>query len=81
MPFLSYQISPERACENAGRFLKETLAQGVKIEGGEAILPIVKKLVDVGIPVMGHLGLTPQSIRKFGAYKFTGARIRELPPS
>jgi len=72
MPFLSFQISPEEAIRNAGRFLKEAGADGVKIEGGESMAETVKKLVGVGIPVMGHLGVTPQSIRIMGGYKIRG---------
>lgn len=72
MPFLSYQISIEDAIRNCGRVLKETGAEAVKIEGGKQILPTIKRLVEVGIPVMGHLGLTPQSIHKFGSYEVRG---------
>jgi len=69
MPFLSFQISPEDAVRNAGRFFKEAEVDAVKLEGGTEIADTVKRIVDVGMPVMGHLGLTPQSIRKFGSYK------------
>ncbi|MFQ5825089.1 MAG: 3-methyl-2-oxobutanoate hydroxymethyltransferase [bacterium] len=69
MPFLSFQITPEEAIKNAGRFLKEANAEAVKIEGGQPIADTVLKMVQVGIPVMGHLGLTPQSIHGFGGYK------------
>jgi 3-methyl-2-oxobutanoate hydroxymethyltransferase len=72
MPFLSYQINPELAIQNAGRFLKEGGAEAVKLEGGEPVAETVRRLVDVGIPVMGHLGLTPQSIQKFGGYRVRG---------
>jgi len=72
MPFLSYQTGPEDALRNAGRFLKEGGAQSVKLEGGAEVAPIVRRLVDAGIPVMGHLGLTPQSIHKFGGYRVQG---------
>jgi len=69
MPFLSYQISPEDALRNAGRFIKEGHAEAVKLEGGEPMAETVSRIVNAGIPVMGHLGLTPQSINKFGGYK------------
>ncbi|HDP97599.1 MAG TPA: 3-methyl-2-oxobutanoate hydroxymethyltransferase [bacterium] len=69
MPFLSYQISPEDALRNAGRFIKEGGAEAVKLEGGEPMATTVRRIVDAGIPVMGHLGLIPQSINRFGGYK------------
>jgi len=72
MPFLSFQVSVEKAVENAGRFLKESSANAVKIEGGEEIVPVIKKLVEIGIPVVGHIGLTPQSINRFGGYATQG---------
>jgi 3-methyl-2-oxobutanoate hydroxymethyltransferase len=72
MPFMSYQISPEEALCNAGRFLKEADAQAVKLEGGEEICPMVSKMVEVGIPVMGHLGVTPQSVHQMGGYGVQG---------
>ena len=72
MPFLSYQASTEQALQNAGRFLKEGSAEAVKLEGGEPIAETVRRLVSVGIPVMGHLGLTPQSIQQFGGYRVRG---------
>jgi 3-methyl-2-oxobutanoate hydroxymethyltransferase len=68
MPFLSYQTSIADATHNAGRLLKESGAEAVKLEGGRVAAPIVKNLVERGIPVMGHLGLTPQSVHKFGGY-------------
>ena len=71
MPFLSYQASINDAVYNAGRFLKVG-ACGVKLEGGSPIKETIKRLVDLGIPVMGHVGLTPQSIHKFGGYKLQG---------
>lgn len=72
MPFLSYQVSLPQAIENAGRFLKEAGAQAVKLEGGLEMIETVSKLVSVGIPVMGHIGLLPQSIHRFGGYKAQG---------
>ncbi len=77
MPFLSYQVSPEEAVRNCGRVLKETCAEGVKLEGGNEIIDMVQKLTSVGIPVMGHLGLTPQSIHKFGGYDVRGVEEKE----
>jgi 3-methyl-2-oxobutanoate hydroxymethyltransferase len=72
MPFMSYQASEEQALQNAGRFLKEAGAEAVKLEGGAAVRDTIKKIVDAGIPVMGHIGLTPQSVHQFGGYKIQG---------
>ncbi|MCE9616349.1 MAG: 3-methyl-2-oxobutanoate hydroxymethyltransferase [Lentisphaerae bacterium] len=72
MPFMSYQVSFEQAVANAGRFLKEGGAGAVKIEGGAFRRPLVETLIDNGIPVLGHIGLTPQSVRKTGGYKVEG---------
>jgi len=69
MPFMSFQTSIDDAVRNAGRIMKEVGVGAVKLEGGEYIVEIVKHLVKVGIPVMGHLGLTPQAINKFGTYE------------
>jgi len=69
LPFMSYQVNADTALINAGRMVKEANVEAVKVEGGEAICSTVRRLVDVGIPVMGHLGLTPQSIHKFGTYQ------------
>jgi 3-methyl-2-oxobutanoate hydroxymethyltransferase len=72
MPFMSYQVSVEECLRNAGRIIKESGADAVKLEGGEYILPQVRALVTSGIPVMGHLGFTPQSLLAFGGYKVQG---------
>lgn len=72
MPFLSFQPSIEVAITNAGRFLKEGGAEAVKIEGGLEMVSTVKSVIDAGIPVMGHIGLTPQSINKFGGPRVQG---------
>jgi 3-methyl-2-oxobutanoate hydroxymethyltransferase len=72
LPFLTYQISETEALKNAGRMIQETGAQAVKIEGGEAIAPTVRRLVQCGIPVMGHIGLTPQSVNQLGGFKVQG---------
>lgn len=69
LPFMSFQVNPDEALRNAGRMIKESSVEAVKLEGGEVICPTVRRIVDVGIPVMGHLGLTPQSIHKFGTYQ------------
>jgi 3-methyl-2-oxobutanoate hydroxymethyltransferase len=72
MPFLSYQAGVEDAVRNAGRFVQEAGADAVKLEGGERTAPAVRRIVEAGIPVMGHLGLTPQSLLVFGGYKVQG---------
>ena len=72
MPFMSYQGSIEDGMRNAGRFLKEAGANAVKLEGGGRVLELVARLTDSGIPVMGHLGLTPQSVNQFGGYRVQG---------
>jgi 3-methyl-2-oxobutanoate hydroxymethyltransferase len=72
MPFMSYQASVDDGVHNAGRFLKEAGAHAVKLEGGGRMLELVGRLTDAGIPVMGHLGLTPQSVNQFGGYRVQG---------
>lgn len=72
LPFGSYQVSPAAALETSTRFLKETGAQAVKLEGGYRVIRQVEELVAAGIPVMAHLGLTPQSVNAFGGYKVQG---------
>ncbi|HUF34647.1 MAG TPA: 3-methyl-2-oxobutanoate hydroxymethyltransferase [Gemmatimonadales bacterium] len=76
LPFLTYQVSVEDAIRNAGRVLQETGAHGVKLEGGGVMAETIRALVDRGIPVMGHLGLTPQSVHALGGYRVQG---REAP--
>jgi len=72
LPFMSYQVSVEQALQSAGRALKESGCESVKLEGGRALVPHVKACVAAGIPVMGHLGLTPQSVRAFGGFRVQG---------
>ncbi len=77
MPFLSYQVSEEEALRNAGILLKESHVEAVKIEGGQPVARTVRRLSSAGIPVMGHLGLTPQSIHQFGTYVVRGRSEEE----
>jgi 3-methyl-2-oxobutanoate hydroxymethyltransferase len=72
MPFMSYQSSIEKAVENAGRFLKEANCDAIKLEGGVRVVPQIKAIVDAGIVVMGHIGLTPQSSGQLGGHKAQG---------
>ena len=72
MPFLSYQIDAKEAIRNAGRFIKEARMDAVKLEGGREVMESVRAIIDAGIPVMGHLGLTPQTATKLGGYKVQG---------
>lgn len=72
MPFLSYQVSIEKAIENAGRLVKETGCESVKLEGGSEMAPVVKAIVDAGIPVCAHIGLTPQTATKLSGFKVQG---------
>lgn len=72
MPFLTFQVSREEARRNAGRFLQEAGAEAVKVEGGVSMRETIESIVRIGIPVMGHVGLTPQSIHRFGGYKVQG---------
>jgi len=72
MTFLSYQCSPDEAVANAGRFLQEGGAQGVKLEGGRQYAGIIQRIVSAGIPVVAHIGLTPQSVHQLGGYKVQG---------
>lgn len=75
MPFMSYHIGVEQAVENAGRLIKETGANAVKLEGGKNVAPKIRAIVDAQIPVMGHIGLTPQSINALGGFKVQGKTL------
>jgi 3-methyl-2-oxobutanoate hydroxymethyltransferase len=77
MPFMSYQLSPDEAFRNAGRIMKETSAGGVKLEGGKRVAKAIRKITRSGIPLMGHIGLTPQSIHQFGSYRERGRDEKE----
>jgi len=72
LPFMSYQVSPEQALESAGRLVKEGGCSAVKLEGGAEMAPTIKRVVAAGIPVMGHIGLTPQSVHRLGGFKIQG---------
>ncbi|MCL5044799.1 MAG: 3-methyl-2-oxobutanoate hydroxymethyltransferase [Deltaproteobacteria bacterium] len=74
MPFMSFQVSPEEAVRNAGRLLKEGGAEAVKVEGGAALAPTVRRMTEMDIPVMGHVGLTPQSIHRMGGMRVQGRK-------
>ena len=77
MPFLTYQVTPSEAVRNAGRLLKDGGAAAVKVEGGRPVTEVVRRLVDVGIPVMGHLGVLPQSVNQQSGYRQRGSEERE----
>ena len=72
MPFMSYQVSPEQALESAGRLVQEGKVQSVKLEGGERSAAAIEKIVSAGIPVVGHIGLTPQSVNTLGGWRVQG---------
>jgi 3-methyl-2-oxobutanoate hydroxymethyltransferase len=72
MPFMSFQVSSEEAFRNAGRIMKETGCSAIKLEGGKLVVEAIERMTEAGIPAMGHLGLTPQSIHKFGTYRARG---------
>lgn len=78
LPFLSYHVSPRQAIRSAGRLLKETDCQAVKLEGGATMAATIRALVDAGIPVMGHVGLQPQAVRRLGGYKVQRSEDRIL---
>jgi len=75
MPFMSYQVDVKEAVRNAGRFLKEGGMDVIKLEGGRGMAPTAEAIVDAGIPVMGHIGLTPQTISKLGGYRVQGKDV------
>ena len=77
LPFMSYQVNQSQALTNAGRLLQEGGAQSVKLEGGERVAETVRNIVDCGIPVMGHIGLTPQSVNAFSGYRVQGRDRQE----
>jgi 3-methyl-2-oxobutanoate hydroxymethyltransferase len=72
LPFMSYQLSPEQALASAGRLVQEAGAHAVKLEGGATLAPSCERIVKAGIPVMGHIGLTPQSVHQFGGFRMQG---------
>ncbi len=78
MPFMTYQISPEQAMKNAARYLQEALVDGVKVEGGVKIAKTVERLVETGIPVMGHIGLLPQNVLSVGGYFTRGKTEKDI---
>jgi 3-methyl-2-oxobutanoate hydroxymethyltransferase len=77
MPFMSYQVTPEEALRNAGRLLSEGGMHAVKLEGGADVAQTIRRIVTAGIPVMGHVGLTPQSVHAMGGFKVQGKREEE----
>ena len=77
MPFMTYQVDPAQALTNAGRLIQEGGAQSVKMEGGLCVAQTVQRIVECGIPVMGHLGLTPKSVHAFGGYRVQGRQRKE----
>ncbi len=77
MPFMSYQVDRREAIQNAGRFLKEANMDAVKLEGGQPVAATIKAIVDAGISVMGHLGLTPQSATQLGGYRIQGKTAKD----
>ena len=77
LPFMSYQINADEALRNAGRMVQEAHVEAVKLEGGQSLCDTIRRIVEAGIPVMGHLGLTPQSIHKFGTYQVRATEPEE----
>lgn len=78
MPYASYHVSTRETLRNAARFIKEAGAEAVKIEGGETRAPLIRRLQDAEIPVVGHIGLTPQSVHRMGGYKVQGKSMRDI---
>lgn len=72
LPFMSYQVSADDGMRSAGRLMKEAAAEAVKLEGGEDVAPLIARLTAAGIPVMGHVGMTPQSVHQYGGFKLQG---------
>jgi 3-methyl-2-oxobutanoate hydroxymethyltransferase len=79
MPFMSYQVSPQQAVESAGKLMKDGAFESIKLEGGEDFAEHVARIVRAGIPVMGHIGLTPQSVHAFGGFKVQGRSPSSAP--
>src|SRR6185295_5364329 len=77
LPFMSYQINADEALRNAGRMVQQAHVEAVKLEGGQSLCTTIRRIVEAGIPVMGHLGLTPQSIHKFGTYQVRATEPEE----
>ena len=77
MPFMSYQVSDEQAVANAGRFIQEAGAEAVKLEGGARMAKRIRAITDAEIPVIGHIGLTPQSVNRFGGYRVQGEKFKD----
>jgi 3-methyl-2-oxobutanoate hydroxymethyltransferase len=75
LPFMSYQVSPEQALRSAGRLMRQARVQAVKLEGGAVVAPTIRRLVDAGIPVMAHLGFTPQSVHQLGGYRVQARQL------
>jgi 3-methyl-2-oxobutanoate hydroxymethyltransferase len=76
LPFMTYQISPEQALHSAGRLVQEAGVGAVKLEGGEWLAPTIRRIVQAGIPVMAHIGLTPQSVNGFGGFRVQGREVK-----
>ena len=76
MPFMTYSVSPEEALRNAGQLMQEGGVGAIKLEGGEHIAPTIKQIVQAGIPVMAHIGLTPQSVNEFGGFRVQGKEVK-----